>query len=415
MRQILDSNILATLLAVYFSFDPTLSKGHFNVHAYAWSRALFLVFFFLCVKILHKRTTGAVTLLIIVYVGTFLIYWTTPVWMLVLWASVALIPVIQKLFSADTDSSNQQPIAMVLFFVIVYLAFSKVVYDYIPVVADSLHGGPEEGWALFRWQILKIFARTEEIGPYAYVGATTTNPLLGWELLIRYIILIVPHILYLGVYIKGVVAKKHTLLPASNQPRDLLIWGGLLAIIMHTGGYMLRGHVSFRPALLILPITGILCLQRIKLSEKFQLGFLLPLALLSVTGFFLHYLELPTYDVEHSAQWLLEQGEGASVLTDLNTSQKLLLEQVERDVWIQAVGYTPDDYGYVVGDDALEYGPTEIGWSYVVVDHGLIDQPVISGGWNLFEPLSSFLSDLYENTNLNLVYDDGRYLIFQGK
>jgi hypothetical protein len=413
MKSLLDSNILATLFAVYFSFDPTLVKGHFNIHAYAWSRALFLVFFFLCIKILTKRTTGAVALLIIIYIGTFLIYWTTPVWMLVLWSSVAAIPIIQRIFSSSSDDSERQSITMVIIFVVIYLAFSKVLYQYIPQVADAVYGGPEDGWALFRWQILRIFAKTEETGPYAYVGATTTNPLLGWFLLFRYIILIIPHILYLGVYMKGVVTKQHTLLPGSSNTADLLIWGGLLSIALHTGGYLLRGHVSFRPALIILPITGILCIRRMKLSPKINFVFLLPLALLSIGGYFLHYQELPTFDVKHSAQWLFEQGGDTRVLTDLNTSQKYLLEQVDQGIWLKMQHYTPDDYGYIVDDEPAQSGQAGIGWSYVVIDQGLIDQPVVSGGWNLFEPFSFYLDDIYANTELNLVYDDGRYLIFQ--
>ncbi len=414
-RKMLASDGLAFLFAIYIAYEPMLSKGQFNVHAYAWSRTLFLTFFILCIHILDKRTAGAILLLLFVFVGTFLIYWTTPVWMLTLWASISVIPILQTFVVKSSRNPKEQSISLALVFVVIYLAFSKVLYQYIPAVADAVYGGPEEGWAMFSWQIKNlIMGDSQGPGPYEYAGAAVTNQLLGWLLMLRYIVLFLPHAIYALSYARDVV-KTRSLIPSGQTRDSLLLFGGVIVVIVHSVSYALRGHMSLRPALFVLPITGILCLDQLKLPRAVRLIFPLTLVLVAVSGFFLHYQETSSYDVESSAQWLLEHSEEATVLTDMNTAQKYLLEQVESGRRLTTMLYDPLAYQlFVEGEHLLtEEERARYQWDYVVIDHSRLDQPLVSGGWRLYEPLSIHLQDISDDDRMNVIYDEGRFLILQ--
>jgi hypothetical protein len=413
-RKILGSDALASLFAVYIAYEPMLSKGHFNVQAYAWARILFLTFLVLCVRILNKRTTENILLLLIIFVGTFLIYWTTPVWMLTLWAFISVIPILQTRLAGRTRGSEKQSISLALVFIVIYMAFSGILYQYLPAVAEAVYGGPEEGWTLFTWQIRELFGGAREPGPYEYAGATLTNPLLGWLLFTRYVVLLAPHVAYMLSRLKAVVQSR-SLNSIIQDQADLLIWGGLLVVIVHTGSYALRGHMSFRPVLLLFPITGIISINQLKLSKVVRLIFPLMLAFLSVFGFFLHYQEIPSYSVESSAQWLLDRSEEATALTDLYIANNHLLEQLERARWLTMDLYDPIAYRFLVeGEQALMADQNaEHRWDYVIIDISRLQQPVLSGGWKVYEPLSNHFQEILDNTNLNVVYDEGRFLILQ--
>ena len=185
IRKITESNWIAFLLAVYVGYESMLSINQYNLHAYVWSHFLFLSFFILCIRILHRRTAVDVILLFIVYVGTFLIYWTTPIWMITLWASIMILPILLAFTSKTSRPIGRYTISMVLVFVIIYLVFSQVLYQYIPVVVRAEYGDPEAGLELYIWQLLNVLFGRQPSTPYEYAGSSLTNPWLGWLLALR--------------------------------------------------------------------------------------------------------------------------------------------------------------------------------------------------------------------------------------
>jgi hypothetical protein len=412
LRKILRSNVLAAMFALYVAYEPMLSEGHFNTFAYAWARPLFFTFFIIIVRLLNKRTPEDILLLVLVYVGTFLIYWTTPLWMLVLWTSIFLFMTMQTWFDRHSQSHGKQSVSLVLVFGIIYLAFSRLLYQYIPTIVDAVYGGPEEAWTLFIWQIKELLWSSQEPGPYAYVGATSTNPVLGWALFARYIVLLIPIGIYIIIKMQNIV-KSHSLVQAGQTRLSPLIWGGLAIVIVHVSVYALRGHISFRPVLLVFPIIGAICIEQLQVPKVLRPLFPLLLSFLAIFGFFLHYPETQKYDVESSAYWLLERAEGTKVLTDLYTSQEYLVEQIERDIWLERSVFDTIAYEFVVkGEEALiSHGLPRDRWDYVIIDNDRLQHPILSGGWRLYEPLSAHFQEFRNNSSLNAVYDEGRFLI----
>jgi hypothetical protein len=412
-KKILGSDMMASLFTIYVAYEPMLSKGHFSIQAYAWSRTLLMVFLVLCIRMLNKRTAANILLLVMIYAGTFLIYWTTPIWMLTLWASITILPMLQTLIIRRTRDREGNTLALVLVFLIIYLGFSKVLYQYLPAVADAVYGGPDEGWSLFSWQIRDLLGGNRESGPYEYAGALVAKPLLGWLLAARYIVLFVPHAIYILSRIKDVI-KTRSLASIIQDQADLVIWGSFFLVFVHVGAYAMRGHVSLRPAILVFPITGIMCISQLKFPKSVGLVFALTLVFLSVVGFYLHYQETSSYDVESSAQWLLDHSEEATALTDIYTSQKHLLEQIEKDRWLTMTLYDPSAYRFLIqGEQALTDEQTGREWDYVIIDMNRLEQPVLSGGWIVYEPLSNHFQEIQNNTSLNVVYDEGRFLILR--
>ena len=198
----------------------------------------------------------------------------------------------------------------------------------------------------------------------------------------------------------------------------------MLTVLVHSAGYLLRGHMSFRPILLIFPITGMLFLRNnmqrpLRVKNISQWIFASLLAILSVVGFFMHYQEASRYDVEPGAQWLLQHNpsEDAVLLSDLNTTNKFLLEEVESGHWINIKLHNTESYRFLVkGRQGLSNPSEPINpyvADYVVVNIDRLQQPILVGGWLLYEPLANYFPLILENSSLNLIYNEGRYIIFR--
>gem|GEM_PF-7091488 len=412
-RRVSFSEVEAFLLAVYFAYDPTLSQGHFNVHAYAWTRALLLVFLLIYVRILERRTPREILLLVLIFVATFLIYWTTPVWMIFLLVPMCLTQVVGTRRAGTSRVSSGASVALLLAFLVIYLAFSKVLYDqYLPAVVRSVYGDPEEAWVSFVWHISRLFFEPQGSGPYQYAGSSLANTWLSWVLVARYVVLFPPHVTYIVIRLWKSV-RTRSLSPLDLRGATVLIWGAATTVVGHTIIYSLRGHVSFRPALVLFPITGLICIHRLKFPRSVRLGFVATLSLLAVVGFFLGYPNTVSFDIEPSAQWFFQHARGVRVLTDLHTAGKYQLEQVERQQRLSIDVYDSTAYHLIVGEQSAAPVQETLKerWDYLIVDLERLEQPVLGRGWQVYEPLSRYFRQIYDNHALNAVYNDGRFLI----
>jgi hypothetical protein len=143
------------------------------------------------------------------------------------------------------------------------------------------------------------------------------------------------------------------------------------------------------------------------------LGFVATLSLLAVVGFFLGYPNTVSFDIEPSAQWFFQHARGVRVLTDLHTAGKYQLEQVERQQRLSIDVYDSTAYHLIVGEQSAAPVQETLKerWDYLIVDLERLEQPVLGRGWQVYEPLSRYFRQIYDNHALNAVYNDGRFLI----
>lgn len=413
-KKLTGSNLAASFMALYVAYEPMLSQGHYNVHVYAWARCLFIVFLLLCVSALDAWKTKTILLLTIVYSGTFLIYWTVPVWMLTIWGIITLALLVRKrVESVDGSSSQKAYWALFVAFVVIYLGFSKVLYQYIADIADVVYGGPNDGLRFFGWQLMRLLGGSQAPGPYEFAGGTTENSLLLWVLATRYLVLVAPLIIYFSsIVIKMVTSGiPWNLIKSKYAP---LILGGFATVLIHIIIYLMRGHVSLRPALLIFPLVGSLCIRELRAQRYLVIGFAFILSVLSVVGFALNLKDLRSNVVHSSANWILSHFQGTKVLTDLNTAHEYLIVEAEEDSWIDIRNYDSNNYSLLLETNDVVYqsGSTTPKWDFAIVDMKNIDKPVLSSGWRTYEPLASYLEEILWNERLNMVYSDGHYAIF---
>lgn len=413
-KKISGSNLAAIFLALYVAYEPMLSQGHYNVHVYVWARCLFIVFLLLCVNILDGQINETIMILTMVYAGTFLIYWTVPIWMLTIWGIITVVLLLRKrLKSVYRKSIQNVDWALFLAFIVIYLGFSKVLYQYLADIAGSVYGGPNDGLNFFGWQLMRLLGGSQAPGPYEFVGGTTENSTLLWVLVVRYLVLVAPLFLYILTVSMKTITSKFSRDPFEYKYAPLIL-GGFAAVVVHVVIYLTRGHVSLRPALLIFPLVGILCILEMNKQTKFVVGFASILAFLSIIGFALNLKDLRSNVVRSSADWFLNHFQGSTALMDLNTAHEYLIVEAEEDLWIANINYDSTNYSYFLEttNSVNLSGNSPPNWDFAIVDLKNIEKPILSTGWKTYEPLESHFDEILLNERLNMVYSDGYYAIF---
>jgi hypothetical protein len=119
-------------------------------------------------------------------------------------------------------------------------------------------------------------------------------------------------------------------------------------------------------------------------------------------------------DIDHGSSWLFSASKkNITVLSDLDTLGKVQI------IWSQS-SLHPDDLALQHFDsqryDRLvnysgDRGETQ-GFDYLFIDKES-DKPTRSLGWEDFEPLSKYLSNIERNPEYAQVYDDGSCLILK--
>ncbi len=415
-KKMFQSNIVSIFLAVFMSFDPSLSLGHYSVFAYSWDRVLLFLFILVNLRIVtNKKTAPDVIILLIIFIGMFSIYWTTPFLMIFYMLAVNLLSFIQKKIAQKNEFRYKNTVISTLIFFIIYSIFSKVLYnEYLPAIISEKYGSPTDAVTqLISWIFLNKSTVSEE---YSMVSSGTQ--LYDLLLMSRYIIILVPVIFYL-IIIFFQTLKEHKL-KINFDLYSYYIWPVLFTSAIQTIAYAARGHLSFRyTSLLFLPIT-IISLDRLK-AEKVKFTLLCILLLLVLSGFSFLYMEnFPGYNkvtnVEYSSHFMFErlsdQKENPSILLDFNTFGIYLMESVYFNPLISVKQYNSDFYKMLVEPESIQINSTP-SVDYVIINNVLLDNPTRSVQWKSYEPLSKYVTKINSNKKINKIYSDDYIWIFK--
>ncbi len=414
-KKIFNSNALACFFAIFMAYDPSLSPGHYSIFAYAWVRPLFFVFIILTIRILEGGKRWEDTLLLfLIFVGTFFLYWTTPAIMILFLFGVNLLLLIQTLRGKQSKIKRKLTTNSVLVFTVIYLAFSKILYnEFLPAVIHEKYGTTTDALAQFlTWISFRQSTMTEK-----YTVVTSGNPVYDWILIFRYIIILIPIMVY--IFVKLIEVCREQKLQLSLDTYSYLMWSIIFAGLAQSIAYAARGHLSFRYiSILFLPVT-LISLDRLK-AERVKKITLLILMILVFSGF--SYLLLgglfnlnKTSNIEISAQFLFNKSNyDAKALTDLNTFGIYLLEGVFQQKSLSIKLYNSDIYEMVVGTSCfIEKNNLGEIVDYVIINKVMANSPTAAGGWKKYEPLSNYFSEINSNTNINKIYDDSKIWIFK--
>jgi hypothetical protein len=420
-KKIFKSTLFASLLIIYVSYDPTLIPGHYNVFAYAWTRALFLIFILIYIRLLREKRLTEIPLLILTFIGTFSIYWTTSGWMILFAISVNLILLSQIVIGKDERAKRRLTLNMTLIFIVIYLMFSDVFYhEFLEVVLRGRFGsGPQEALPLFYTQLEGLLIGTSALAHEKYLVAPTSNPIVGWTLLFRYLVILVPIAIYILVRLKRFCKTKSMGLNKLDV-HSYLLWPLFIVGILHTLTYIAYGHVSFRYIVFMFPIVTLLCLGRLRVKTLFKTIALIILLILVIVGFisFVESFLQPTKyaDIEPSADWLSTVADEKSViLTELDTAGKYLVVGASHELFFSTRCYNSSKYEKLVESRYYSNRNEELKniADYIVMDKKSAHLPIVSVGWKYYEPLSYHIEAIENNVNIHKVYDDGAVWIFR--
>ncbi len=414
-RRLFNSNLIACSFAIYVAFDPSLLPGHYNIFVYTIERSLFFAFIFIEMLILKAgKSTDKSMLLIFMFISTFSVYWTTPVLMATFLLIVNLLLILNVKVNSAKNDMRKVTIPVVVSFIVIYLAFSKVLYnDYIPSVRDARYGTQVD--ALMQLVDWLTISQSPKIGN-EYIASTSGDGILNIILILRYLVILTPIIVYLGLKCYDVL--KHKKIKATIDIYSLVMWSIFVTGVVQTLAYSARGHLSIRYiGLLFLPLT-VISLIRLN-SHKLKVLTLLLLCSLVVFGYAYTYSQdfsglNKVSGLKNGADFLFNHShEQDTMLTDLNTFGPYLVESVNYGTHPEIVFYSTPLFSLIVNPyDTNLTKNSEDNLNYVVINKKLSDSPTAATSWVLYQPLDKYFGKIDQNMKINRMYNDGNIWIF---
>jgi hypothetical protein len=402
LRRILKNDILAALMTVFASFVPTLQMGMYNVFAYAWVYNLFLIFIFSFYLLMQSKNRIWIIVMVIVFLGTFSINWTTPTWIISCMFFVALLKILPSRYQS-VNRLSVEVISLTLGFVIVYLAYGKAFYDvWLPKVID-FNSSQSLGLFLIRLQGF-VFGNAK--GDQSYRYYTYISPIQNYSTIMMYAMILSPILfcLILGLY-RTIKSKLSVNL---ETYQSVLFWSLVFAGVIHTVAYYSVGNPSLRLILLVSPLTTIIGLEKLKVIKiRHQYIYGVALMLLSIIGFWASTSamveSLPaSYEViKSNANWFVNNVQkGSTILSDTLTLGKNTLASESR---YTDVSYDERIYSQLVNKNLDLSNVTD----YAVIDVSSSKLPVNGYGWKAYEPLAPHLPMILLRPDILRVYDSG--------
>lgn len=409
-RRLFKSDMTAILLAMFISFDPSLSPGQYSVFAYAWERALLFAILMSILR-LYSSTNRRMNLLtiLVMFVGLFMIYWTTPILIIVFIITMSLV-----ITRRDSDRSRSDIVGNtapygILALVVIYLAFSKILYsEFLPAVLYETYGSYHDAIGqLLAWSPFG----TSGYENVMYGSSSSGDAFLSWLLIARYAIILVPVGLYILMYLRKSLKSRWT----CDGIKEAVVLPTLTTGVAQTVGYALRGHLSLRYISLLFPSLTVIAMEKLGYArlKHAPLVILIAVSLLALAYTMVEDSVGVNQDTGISDSFgfmLMHSDPEAVTLMDLNTYGIYLIHGVAENSSIPVRFYTSDAYGYLIGDYS-HLSDSETPFEYIVVNINLVDSSIVAPGWTRYEPLVDHLCEIENNSLLSQTYDDGKVLV----
>ena len=411
-RYIFKSKYIAAFFAIAIAYDPSISPNHYSIFAYTWADYLFFLFMMIIGKISNEgKDFAKITLISLIFLGTFSIYWTTPVLMIIYLMSFNAIILIEKSLNKNTYIKSGITLKTTLMFVTVYLFFSKVLYgQFLHSIKNESYGGPLDAISqLISWI---YFSKELQIEQYS---AKLDMPIYNSILMLRYIVILLPILLYLCVKIFRVFKSNRC--DSLFDFYSYIMWPTMIAGMGQTIAYGLRGHLSLRYiSLLFLPLT-IISLDKLKMKMIKKIVFFLILSFV-ICG--MAYITLNDYpglnkitNIDKSSKFMFDKAlNDTNVLMDINTFGSYLLDSIYHKSTLTPIFYNSATYGMFIGDFNILNGSL-LEFNYVVMNIKMSLWPTSSSNWRTYEPLSKYFNYINENNQISKIYDDSYIWIFK--
>lgn len=395
-----NSRISSAAITIFVSWYYPLLYSQYSTQTYAWAHALFVGFLILLWCWIHNRTPILSILIMVVFIGTFLHYHTTPLWII---AAIIVATLLLKLKDPEKTALKW---ALPVFCIVLYFAFDTIVYDNALVRIKNEVISESFMQSFLGKIVAPLFTKPpSSLLPFQMV---TINPRIAtWSTLTVLLLLTIPVGLWCIVKIYQVFHLRHISIIVSTS-QDVFIWSVISAAVLHALMYSMYGAVSLRVIPLAFPLILPLVIQEFNWTRKLGPVLECVLAISAIVGFvsFASTLEPPiTSSNTGMASKLI--GHDARILGDANFFGYLLLNMANDGKIADLRWIDSDLYSSLVGQTPLIQNE----FDYLIIDFP--GQPMISKNWGFFEPLAQHIIEINQNSSFDKIYDSQNMMLFQ--
>ncbi|OLE59406.1 MAG: hypothetical protein AUG17_02850 [Crenarchaeota archaeon 13_1_20CM_2_53_14] len=418
VRRLANSRWLALGFVLYNAYEISLIDAA-SVFTAAWAFPLFLAFILVYLDIFHSKTVPRTVVLLLLFVGAHLYYYTVEVWMLVFSFTVNVLLVASRRGVRHAGGplvNGRTTTNLTILFAAIFLAYNQIVYDqFLPTFEAT---NISESAFLFFSSLAGILPIPS--GPLPRFSAPSSDPLFFALNLVFSIFVLVPVLIYVVRSGLGIIMGKRS---KRFTDTEFFIWGNAATSAGDVVIYASYGPASVKSVLLrslvfLLPLSALQSVGLLVRRREAIAIFLVVLVALAALRFgaavtLTDNFRPPTFETTKSSfSWLSSNTNGSPrILSDFDTSGAYLLESSIFGEHFIAVDYSSDLYGQVAAPQSQSKGIAG-SCDFVAVYALGIDRRISAPLWNFYQPLGGNLNGLESNTRLARVYDDGNVWLF---
>lgn len=427
---------LITLIIVWKALAGSHSYYSVWPHSFGYLLFFLLVATYIDIEIDNKKDKKNLLVIIILFMGIHFYSYNAEFWVISFFLFINLF----HLFSKDYKRLTHN---LLLVFIAISLTFTRIVYErYIPafLVQKEQLGENIEDFLSFQ----QLFPFFETLRPHEYYWIP---PKLPWYLSVAnsgwYIMIALPILIVIFSVILNLLKTRSLDFIAINPNRLKIIAAVFMVGFADFLSYILIGgiKVSFRYFFWIVPIlTGIALISYLFKEKSHKVnkihlaaysrryyGICVYLCLILVVsctlhvGFISHGYSITSTnhytDIEPSAFWFFDHSsEYRWVLSDHYTSGQYSIVAASLDQMFIPRLYTIDSYTHLVDPKYRSIKDQYFENAFVVVNKKLSNKKTTALVWPTdFAPLINYFSTIYNNCNLNKIYDDNTIDILYGR
>jgi len=418
-RQISKSSLFASAFSVYAAFEVNLATNY-SVFAYSWTYPLYLLFLFLLFGEARKSDPERVIALFLLFVGAFLLHYAVPLWMLTTGFFLAVFAnnPLRRNLSRTRTRTGSMGWNLLLAIGATYVGFNRVFYNqWIP-------------------DLKRAFIFTESLSDLASILTSVVlgggSPAGKYAAFSRYgdaigLVRVAEYVVIMAPLLAAVIPITINRIRRTQSPKEVPVNPTrrfALAIVLTAFAdmltYAVHGWVSVKFITFALPLASLALIERTALMRLFRYSFPIAIVVVAVMGFSIAASYVVTHqatslsEAQPGAEWFISNtNEGAKVLTDLDTSGRLLLFGSKRLKLPTPLYFDEPTYLATLGQTAP--GTTALAQTnFVIIDvksgrsgnamHGIADR--------LFEPITKYSALIDANPGLSSIYSDGIQTIY---
>ena len=399
-RRVAGGPLLAGLLAFGFLAEPTHATGLYSVFHYAWAYTLFFTFLVLILFFSGPESrpgAGAVVALVLVFLSTQVLYWTTAVWMILVAGALWLL-------QRGSGGPWARRGGFLLLAVVAFFALNEVVYR--TVAPRLLYLAGEDPLRRLWVQLASLSLGGSGLAlPFEHVpSGGLLGRASGAITLLIHGVLLAPPAYFAWRALRGRAR------PAG--PMAAFLWALVLAAFAHSAIYGAYGRFSFRLNLLVFPLVGV-ALLRLHGHPRAAHAFAGVLAVLFAAKFVTLalggtlFLPSSVDDGAAAGAWLARHDASERVLADFHTLGMLSIGAAHEGETLDVEFLSPASYGRLVREGPAPGGRSDA-FAFNAVASGF---PAEALGWYRFEPLGRHWDEVQSRPGHVRAYDDGRMVL----